>query len=80
MMGYAPVDVSDKDEGRLLAALAEWETAHPLQRAYKTLHFKGDVSVMLAPEEEFNAVREMLQLRSDLEEAYRKIGIEFIYL
>ena len=80
MMGYAPVDVSDKDEGRLLAALAEWENMHPLQRAYKNLHFRGDASVMLSPAEEFSAVREMLQLRSDLDEAYRQKGYEFIYL
>ena len=80
MMGYAPVDVDDRDESRLLAALAEWESTHPLQRAYKNFHFEGDTSIKLSPEEEFRAVRDMLQLRSDLEEAYRRRGYEFIYM
>ncbi len=80
MMGYAPVDVDDRDESRLLAALAEWESTHPLQRAYKNLHFEGDTSIKLSPEEEYRAVRDMLQLRSDLEEAYRLKGYDFIYM
>lgn len=80
LMGYARLDIGDKDEGSLIAALAEWETAHPLQREYKSLHFKGDENVKLTPEEEFKAVREMLQLRSDLDEAYKSSGLDFIYL
>ena len=80
MMGFAPIDVSDRDEGKLLAVLTEWENTHPLQRAYKNLHFKGDSSIKLSPEEEFRAVRDMLQLRSDLEEAYKEKGYEFVYV
>ncbi len=80
LMGFAPVDVSDSDEGKLLAALTEWENTHPLQRAYKNLHFKGDTSIELSPEEEFRAVRDMLQLRNDLEEAYKEKGYEFVYV
>ena len=80
MMGYAPIDVSDRDEGRLLAALTEWESTHPLQRAYKNMHFKNDASIVLSQEEEYRAVREMLQLRSDLEEIYKSRGYEFIYV
>ena len=80
MMGYAQIDVSDAEEVKLLIALAEWENAHPLQRAYKDLYFKNDTSVKLSPEEEYQAVRDMLQLRRDLEEAYRNKGYEFIYV
>lgn len=80
LMGYAPLDVSDRDEGRLLTVLTEWESTHPLQRAYKNLYYNNDASIKLSPDEEFRAVREMLQLRSELEEAYRKKGYEFIYV
>ena len=79
MMGYAPMDVSDKDEGRLLAALMEWENTHPLQRAYKNLHFMKDESSKLSPAEEYQAVKDMLQLRSDLDETYKKKGNVFTY-
>jgi hypothetical protein len=79
MMGYAPIDVSDRDEGRLLAALTEWENTHPLQRAYKNLHFGADSSVRLTPEEEYRAVREMLQLRTDIAEVFNQKGYDFIY-
>ena len=80
MMGYATIDVSDVDEGRLLMELTAWETAHPLQRAYKNRHFKDAPSIYLTPAEEYQAVNEMLHLRSDLEEAYKQKGYEFIYL
>jgi hypothetical protein len=80
MMGYAPIDVSDSDEGKLLMALTEWEAMHPLQRAYKNRYLKDDVSIALSPAEEFMAVRDMLHLRSDIEEAYRHKGYDFIYI
>lgn len=79
MMGYAPIDVSDSDDGKLLMALTEWETAHPLQRAYKNRYFSDDLSIDLSPAEEYQAVRDMLHMRSDIEEAYRHKGYEFIY-
>ena len=80
MMGFAPIDVSDKDEMVLLVTLAEWENAHPLQRAYKNLHFKNDADIKLSASEEYQAVREMLHMRNDIEEAYREKGQEFIYV
>ena len=80
MMGFAPIDVNDRDEGRLLTALTEWESTHPLQRAYKNLHFNGDTSIRLSEKEELRAVMDMLQLRSDLEDVYRIKGYDFIYL
>lgn len=80
MMGYATIDASDSFDGKLLMALTEWETAHPLQRAYKNRYFKDDVSTELTPAEEYQAVRDMLHLRSDIEETYRHKGYEFIYM
>lgn len=80
MMGYGTIDVSDSEDGKLLMALTEWETNHPLQRAYKNHYFKNDDSIELSPAEEYQAVRDMLQLRSDLAEAYRHKGYEFIYV
>ena len=80
MMGYAPIDVSDKDEGKLLAALTEWENTHPLQRAYKDLYFRNDSSIILSSAEEYRAVRDMMQIRSDLNEIYRQKGIDFPYV
>lgn len=79
MMGYAELDVSDIDEGRLLVALAEWENTHPLQREYKEMHFRDNPSVKLAPEEEYQAVREMLQLRTDISETFKQKGYDFAY-
>ena len=80
MMGYGTIDVSDSEDGKLLMALTEWETTHPLQREYKNRYFKNDLSIELTPAEEYRAVRDMLQLRSDLEEAYRHKGYEFVYI
>ncbi|MBR3124462.1 MAG: hypothetical protein IKF42_03415 [Mogibacterium sp.] len=80
MMGYAPIDVSNSEDGKLLMALTEWETVHPLQREYKNHYFKNHVSIELSPAEEYQAVRDMLQLRRDIEEAYRHKGYEFIYV
>lgn len=80
MMGYSAIDVSDNDEAKLLMALTEWEIAHPLQRAYKSRYFKDDVNIELLPEEEIRAVKDMLHLRSDIEETYRHKGYDFIYV
>ena len=80
MMGFATIDVSDSEDGKLLMALTEWETTHPLQKEYKNRYFKDDISIELSPAEEYRAVRDMLQLRSDLEEAYRHKGYDFIYV
>ena len=80
MMGYAAIDAGDSNDGRLLMALTEWETAHPLQRAYKNRYFKNDVSAELSPEEEYRAVKDMLHMRSDIEETYRHKGYDFIYV
>ncbi len=79
MMGYAPLGMTDVNEARLISALSEWEQGHPLQRAYKNRHIKHDDSAELTQNEEFQAVEEMLQLRTDLKERYRLEDAVFPY-
>lgn len=80
LMGYAPLDSMDADEGMLLASLAEWERMHPVQMAYKNKYFKGDDSVQLTAAEEAKAVEEMLQLRADLKQEFAARERDFIYV
>ena len=67
-MGYAPLQIMDTEEGRLIAALTDWENRHPLQRAFKNKYFDGDMTVELTDSEKYRAVDEMLQLRSEIDE------------
>ena len=66
MMGYAPLELSGRDEGSLRAALDRWELAHPIQRAFKNKYIACNESYCLTEEEEHRAVEDMLQLKSDL--------------
>lgn len=66
MMGYAPLEILDSDEGKLITELTEWENSHPLQRAFKDKYFSGDTAIRLTDEEEYRAVDEMLQLKTDI--------------
>ena len=66
MMGYAQLDIMDSREGRLITALTEWENSHPLQRAFKNKYFSGDTAISLTDEEEYRAVDEMLQLKTEI--------------
>lgn len=70
LMGYVPLDIMDKNEGRLISALVEWENNHPVQRAFKNKYFEGNTAIELEPSEEYKAVDEMLQLKSDLSDLY----------
>ncbi|MBQ6622637.1 MAG: hypothetical protein IJH75_07355 [Mogibacterium sp.] len=80
LMGYAPLDISDRDEGLLLTELKDWERRHPLQGAYKQQFFGKDPSVLLTESEKREAVEEMLQLRADLTEAYHARGLNMPYI
>ena len=66
LMGYDELNIMNKEEGALITALTEWESKHPLQRAFKNKYFGGDDTVHLSEEEEYIAVDEMLQMRSEL--------------
>ena len=70
LMGYAPLDIMNSREGRLITALTEWENSHPLQRAFKNKYFSGDTAISLTDEAEYRAVDEMLQLKADITEPH----------
>lgn len=75
MMGYAPLDSTDRQEGALIIILKNWDDMHPLQRGYKQRHMAGDAGISLSPKEETGAVNEMLQLRSDVKEIYEETAV-----
>ena len=80
MMGYAPLDEESADEARLLEMLEKWERSHELQWEYKKKFIKGDKSIILKPEEEFEGAMQMLMLRQDLKYEYSKEGLKFPYM
>lgn len=80
MMGYAPLDITDKGEEMLILSLAEWERTHPEQRAFKKRNIDGDEEIQLSSAEEHKAVEQMLQLKSDLAEHYQGKGLVFPYI
>lgn len=79
LMGYAELDKSNQEEETLIMQLDRWESNHPMQRKFKNKYCYGDESIELSDPEEFKAVDEMLQMKSELIEAYNKKGYKFIY-
>lgn len=75
LMGYAPLDAIDKEEGRLINEMRKWEDEHPLPRLFKE-------GLLTRPRDRAQAANEMLMLRSDLKEAYEEQneGKKFQYL
>lgn len=71
LMGYSKLDMMDRDEGRLVKQLIDWEYEHPLQRSFKSKYFGGDNTIQLSEDEDFSAVAQMLQLKSETAEVYR---------
>ena len=85
MMGYAPLQEDDKTEGLLIRMLNEWDTAHPLQRAYKeTLlsahsgQAEAEASFSLIANTAFR--EELLFLREEMYNRFKDRGINFPYL
>lgn len=70
LMGYAPLDAVNPDEGSLINLLTRWEENHPLQKRFKDRYFKNMSDENLSEEEQLLAVNEMLNLRYDLNDAY----------
>lgn len=64
LMGYAPMDATNKVEGMLINLLNKWENEHPVVAKYKDKHFKSK-EVNITPKEELQAVTDMLQLRKN---------------
>lgn len=79
LMGYAPLNMLDKEEGRLMTFLTDWEHRHLVQREFKKKNIDGDATVILTDAEEFEAVDSMLQLKSDLIEEYASHEEEYPY-
>ena len=79
IMGYPMLETESREEGVLTSALAEWESLHPIQRSFKQKYIEGDPSIRLTEEEEHQAVEQMLQLKSDLSEYYRRRDMVFTY-
>lgn len=64
LMGYAPLDATNKEEGMLINILNKWDNEHPLVIKYKDKYFNGK-DVEISPKEELQAVTDMLQLRKN---------------
>lgn len=79
MMGYAPLDINDKDERVLIDALTDWENRHPAQRTFKAVYIDGTEKTDLSEEEKHIAVEQMLQLRSDLTEYYNRENLKYTF-
>ena len=80
LMGYGPLDTANKGESTLISRLADWESKHPIQRKFKNKYFYGASDTELTRAEECEAVDEMLTLRAELIDQYRKDGAEPDYL
>ena len=78
LMGYAPLRKKG-EEGELIGILSDWEQKRPLQQAYKKVCFEGQTKPELTREQRREAVQEMLNLRRDLHEEYKKRGQVFPY-
>ena len=79
LMGYLPLAEEDPDEAVLVKELQNWDEEHPLQRKYKEKFIFGNEAVEMNPEDELEAVSEMLMLRQDLKERYKRRKLKFIY-
>jgi hypothetical protein len=80
LMGYSPLNEEDIDEERLIKALRKWEEHHPLPRIYKEKYISENDNVNMSSEEELKAVNEMLMLRQDLNDHYKRKKEKFPYV
>ena len=80
LMGYYPLDEESEDEKHLIDAVNSWDEKHPLQKKYKEKYIYGNSSVGMSAGDESQAVNDMLMLRQELRDEYRKNGKEFPYL
>ena len=79
LMGYLPLAEDEPDEEVLVKELQDWDEEHPLQRKYKEKVLHGNSAVEMTPEDELEAVSEMLMLRQDLNEQYKRRKLKFAY-
>lgn len=80
LMGYSSLDENDKNDSILIKELDIWENNHPLQRKYKDKYIHGHKDIKISQKEEIQAVNDMLMLRQELREAYKRRKIKFEYM
>ncbi|MBQ9015102.1 MAG: hypothetical protein IJ109_03185 [Firmicutes bacterium] len=80
LMGFAPLDAVQQDEGILISVLEKWEREHPLQRRLKQMELEGDKSVTLTEGQIREALGEMLRLRQDVAAEFAELKKTCPYL
>ena len=80
LMGYITLSEDNEEDNILIKALDKWESEHPLQRKFKDKYINGDDSIQLEPEEKRQAVSDMLMLRQELRDQYKKRKLKFDYM
>lgn len=80
LMGYQLLNEEDPDDQILMAELDRWDEEHPLQRKYKEKFINGNTRIELDEEEEKQAVSDMLMLRQDLRDRYKRRKLKFMYM
>lgn len=80
LMGYSTLDPDSEEDSHLIKALESWEAKHPEVAKFKRARILGEANVELSEEECFQAAREMLMMRSNLDYEYLKHGWKFPYM
>ena len=80
LMGYLTLNKDDPEEDILIKALDRWDEEHPLQRMFKEKYINGDDSIQMEAEEEHQAVSDMLMLRQELRDQYKRRKLKFDYM
>lgn len=79
LMGYLPLREEDPEDSVLIKELDRWDEEHPLQRLYKEKFINDNDSIEMSAEDELQAVSDMLMLRQDLKEQYKRRKMKFQY-
>lgn len=79
LMGFTPLNEDDVDEAMLIKALIKWDEEHLLQKIYKEKYIAGNDNIDMSDEEELKAVNDMLMLRQDLRDQYKRRKQRFAY-
>ena len=89
LLGFAPLDEDDADEGTLIRMLDKWDAEHPLQRRLKETRLEdpsadgsadGSGKPVMDPEDQQQAVSDMLALRQELQAMYEQNKMKFPYI
>ena len=80
LMGYMQLSEDVPGEDVLIKELDKWDEEHPLQRAFKEKYIEGNNEIEMDPEDEQRAVTDMLMLRQDLRERYKRKKLKFEFM